>query len=96
MRKRLARIFSFSSSKTDKFSTTKCKGSDDKDRAETLEAVVKRARIVPVLCSKVALRSSSSTVNDYAKDDESNATRAFNDAKDKFDCKLSVYLTTRE
>ena len=85
MRKRLARIFGFSSGETDKFCTTKCKGSDDKYGAETFEAVVKSSRVVPVLCSKVALWSSSSTINDYTKDDESNATRAFDDAKDKFD-----------
>ena len=85
MWKRLARIFSFSSGETDKFCTTKCEGSDDKYGAEPLEAVVKRSRVVPVLCSNVALWSSSSTINDYTEDDESNATRAFDDAKDKFD-----------
>jgi hypothetical protein len=85
LRKRLARIFSFSSGETDKFSTTKCEGSDNKYGAETLEAVVKSSRIVPVLCSNIALWSGSSAINDYTEDDESNATRAFDDAKDKFD-----------
>lgn len=85
---RLPRISGLSSGKTDKLSTTESKGSVDEDRAESFEAILERARIVPVVgteVSAVGFRVDTSAVNNDSKNDETDDRCDFDDTKNELD-----------
>lgn len=86
---RLSRISGLSSSKTDKFGAAESKGRVDEDGAESSEAVFERARIVPVVGTKVStvdFRVHTSAINNDSENDKTDNGCDFNDAENEFDC----------
>lgn len=77
-RKRLEGVLGLSSGKTDQLSSGEGEGGSDEDGAETLEAVVERARVVPSAGTPVLTVDTfawASTANEDKRDDHEDDSR---------------------
>jgi hypothetical protein len=76
----------FGRSQTDQFGSAVGEGSNDEDGAESGESVGKGTRTIPVPGANITLRTSTTTVNDDAQDNEAKASADLDAAEDEFDC----------
>ena len=84
---RLSWVGGFSSSKTDKLSSTERERGGHEHGAESLEAISERTRLVPVVCANVASGISwdTSTVDNNTEDDEADDCSDLDNAKNELD-----------
>jgi hypothetical protein len=73
-RERDSGVLGFRSSKTNKFSPSEGKGSRDKDRAQPLKSSAERSGVIPIMSSKIALRTAwnSTSSNDNSENNKAN------------------------
>lgn len=86
----LARVVGLSGSKTDELSTTKGESGDDEDTSETVEAVLERTRVVPVLGAEVALVANATAVDYDTEDDEADAGSNLDETENKLNLSVSA------
>lgn len=84
---RLSRVGGLGSGQADKLGTTESKGGVDEDGAKSFEAIFERARIMPVVSTKVSavdFRVDPSAVHHNSENDEADDGCDFDHAENEF------------
>lgn len=87
----LARVGSLSSGETDQLGTGESEGGSDENAAKTLEAVVERSGIPPVLVANVAALGTTTDVQDDTEDDETDDGDDLDDGEDEFGLTITLH-----
>lgn len=90
---RLSRVSGLGGGKTDKLGTTESKGSVDEDGAKSFKAMFERARIMPVVGTKVSavdFRVDTSAVHNDGENDKTDDRCDFDHTEKEFDCCTGV------